>query len=288
MPFDFIAARNSGYSDAEIAGFLGQRFNFDVEAARQSGYGDTEIVEFLSTRDDAAQPAAQPLESEQGFVNQLSGNFWQTFTEGNPELGAQFLEGKGILTGSDTLRDWGSESIKEYGEDPHEKFVPRVSSAYQVESFSDLMDYLGQGLGQGLASIAAPVAGSVFGAATGAGVGLIGGPGGAAAGAVIGGRGGAGLGSYVMNYGDTYKYLKEEEGVDKETAAKVAVIPGAVMAALDVFALGKMLSPLRGKSSKEISRYIARRALQLGGRAATAEGLTEAAQQIVQELTEES
>ena len=287
MPFDFIAARNSGYSDAEIAGFLGQRFNFDVEAARQSGYGDTEIVEFLSTRDDAAQPAAQPLESEQGFVNQLSGNFWQTFTEGNPELGAQFLEGKGILTGSDTLRDWGSESIKEYGEDPHEKFVPRVSSAYQVESFSDLMDYLGQGLGQGLASIAVPVAGSVFGAATGAGVGLIGGPGGAAAGAVIGGRGGAGLGSYVMNYGDTYKYLKEEEGVDKETAAKVAVIPGAVMAALDVFALGKMLSPLRGKSSKEISRYIARRALQLGGRAATAEGLTEAAQQIVQELTGE-
>ena len=71
MPFDFIAARNSGYSDAEIAGFLGQRFNFDVEAARQSGYGDAEIVEFLSTRDDAAQPAAQPLESEQGFFNQL-------------------------------------------------------------------------------------------------------------------------------------------------------------------------------------------------------------------------
>lgn len=48
MPFDVSGARKAGYSDAEIAGYLGESGEFDVDSARKSGYSDSEIVEHFS------------------------------------------------------------------------------------------------------------------------------------------------------------------------------------------------------------------------------------------------
>lgn len=48
MNFDFGAAKKAGYSDAEIADFLGQQSKFDVAGARQAGYTDSEIVSHLA------------------------------------------------------------------------------------------------------------------------------------------------------------------------------------------------------------------------------------------------
>lgn len=55
--FDIAAARKAGYSDAEIAGFLGERNSFDVEGARKAGYSDADILGKLTE-----QPKATALD----------------------------------------------------------------------------------------------------------------------------------------------------------------------------------------------------------------------------------
>jgi hypothetical protein len=51
MAFDINGAKEAGYSDAEIVGFLAPEKKFDVNAARKSGYNDSEILSFLSESD---------------------------------------------------------------------------------------------------------------------------------------------------------------------------------------------------------------------------------------------
>ena len=53
MPFDIQAARAAGYSDAEIADYLGKKSGFDVQGARKSGYQDAEIVSHLDAKQTA-------------------------------------------------------------------------------------------------------------------------------------------------------------------------------------------------------------------------------------------
>lgn len=49
MAFDIAGARSAGYSDAEIADFLGAQRKFDVAQARSAGYSDSEILAHLAT-----------------------------------------------------------------------------------------------------------------------------------------------------------------------------------------------------------------------------------------------
>lgn len=44
MAFDVEGARKAGYSEAEIADYLGSQNNFDVAGARKAGYSDAEII----------------------------------------------------------------------------------------------------------------------------------------------------------------------------------------------------------------------------------------------------
>ncbi len=59
MRFDFIAARQEGYSDDEIADFLAKENGFDLAAARAEGYKTSEILEFLSEPPLRRLPAAE-------------------------------------------------------------------------------------------------------------------------------------------------------------------------------------------------------------------------------------
>lgn len=47
MQFDIEGARKEGYSDAEIAEYLGSQSQFDVKGARENGYNDAEIIAHL-------------------------------------------------------------------------------------------------------------------------------------------------------------------------------------------------------------------------------------------------
>ena len=279
MGFDVLGARNDGYTDDEIADYLSQQRGFNITGARDDGYSSTEIIDYLVPSMAAPQAPEDP--SEEGFLPQLKGSFLSTLTEGNPRLGARAVEGLGRAFGSETMTQWGSETAKEYDESP-DKFVPREPDALEAILSGELGrigDAFGSGLGQGLASLAVPVATALPGAALGAPLGP--------AGMAVGARAGAGLGSFALNYGDTYDYLLEQEKVEADLAAKVAVGPGVIMAALDMIGLNALSAPFRNKTQKEISRSITKRFLQLGKRGFTTEGATELAQQIVQELTGE-
>lgn len=59
MRFDFIAARQEGYSDDEIADFLAKENGFDIGAARAEGYKTSEILEFLAEPPLRRLPAAE-------------------------------------------------------------------------------------------------------------------------------------------------------------------------------------------------------------------------------------
>jgi hypothetical protein len=48
VAFDVEGARKAGYSDAEIASYLGAESKFDVGGARKSGYADSEIIAHLA------------------------------------------------------------------------------------------------------------------------------------------------------------------------------------------------------------------------------------------------
>ena len=49
MRFDFNAARAAGYSDDEIAEYLGSEIGFDSRAALKSGYSSRDILDYLRT-----------------------------------------------------------------------------------------------------------------------------------------------------------------------------------------------------------------------------------------------
>lgn len=63
MGFDIASARQAGYSDAEIADYLGGESRFDTAAARSAGYSDAEILEELTRAPvtNVAAPAAPSM-----------------------------------------------------------------------------------------------------------------------------------------------------------------------------------------------------------------------------------
>ena len=56
MSFDVEGARKAGYSDAEIADYVGKDAKFDVNGAREAGYSDNEILDHLTQA--ATEPKA--------------------------------------------------------------------------------------------------------------------------------------------------------------------------------------------------------------------------------------
>ena len=55
MPFDIESARKAGYSDQEIAEYLGKEVGFDVQNALKSGYSHADVLEYLSKNERPAQ-----------------------------------------------------------------------------------------------------------------------------------------------------------------------------------------------------------------------------------------
>lgn len=62
MPFDVEAARKAGYSDQEIADYLGEQNGFDVKGALNSGYSHKDVLEFLSKNERLKKAASQPAQ----------------------------------------------------------------------------------------------------------------------------------------------------------------------------------------------------------------------------------
>lgn len=82
MAFDVEGARKAGYTDAEIADYLGSERKFDVPAARKAGYSDTEILQHLGTMGGEKAPST-----------------WDSFKRGLGLGARDAIEGVGMLPG---------------------------------------------------------------------------------------------------------------------------------------------------------------------------------------------
>ena len=270
-------------------GIVGEEVG-ELRPGERSWWEEYVGVELGGSRRREEAPAGRDVErveldADGGFWDQFHGSLSSTIFQDNPRLSGRAIEGLGRVSGSDVMRGLGEAIVEGVDSVPEgERFIPRVSTYRDVEGFRSLLDYVGSSVGQGVGSIAMTVGGAGLGALGGAAVGsAVPGPG-TAAGAVAGGAtGGAVGGSFLLNYGDTYGYLVDQEGMEPDDAAMYALVPGAVMAGLDAFAVGKLLGPAKSGLSSDIVK----RTAQLAARGGGTEGVTEAAQQVIQEFSGE-
>ncbi|MBP6901035.1 MAG: hypothetical protein KBC73_13150 [Burkholderiaceae bacterium] len=88
MPFDVEGARKAGYSDSEIADFMGRDSGFDAAGARRSGYSDAEIITHL--RPAAGSFAAKPTPRQQYLAS--APVRWARGGKDGIDAGAQVLQ----------------------------------------------------------------------------------------------------------------------------------------------------------------------------------------------------
>jgi len=77
MAFDIEGARKAGYSEGEIADYLGQESGFDTAAALKSGYTPEDVISHLTAAPEPAkQPAveAAPPAEEKSFLSSVGDN----------------------------------------------------------------------------------------------------------------------------------------------------------------------------------------------------------------------
>ncbi len=113
MPFDVQGARDAGYSNDEIVGYLIKRRgkDFDLQGARSAGWDDEEIIHYLDTgkgfdRSSAGRPQAAARGFNTGLANVLGAPVdatnWLLDKIGVPTSDKPFLGSDSIKSGLDT------------------------------------------------------------------------------------------------------------------------------------------------------------------------------------------
>lgn len=74
MAFDVEGARKAGYSDEEIADYLGQESKFDTAAALKAGYTPEDVISHLSAPAATAAGAPAPAAEEPSFFSKVTDN----------------------------------------------------------------------------------------------------------------------------------------------------------------------------------------------------------------------
>ena len=93
--FDVAAARQAGYSDAEILAHLTQTRNFDVAGAQKAGYSKAEIIDHLSSKPVTIDWSKYEGASE---APQIDFSKYVTIAPGapkNPKMNRYFQTGQG-------------------------------------------------------------------------------------------------------------------------------------------------------------------------------------------------
>lgn len=243
----------------------------------QKFYSDVPREEFDRRLGMAAPAAAAPAEpvsgdGDTGLVAGLTRGFTGAVKQLGPTAGAG-IEAAGITTGIPAIERAGT-AVREMteSETPAPDLV-RLRDFFQ-KPFTFIGEQVGAGVGSTLPSLVGGAAGAGLGALTGPAAPV------ASPALMIAGAGGPAL---LQNTGDLFQQL-QEEGVDRERAAKVASIWGPVLTVPDVFSASRLLKPFLGTavtdlSTKGIARAIATRMKQ----GATVEGITELGQNVGQE-----
>lgn len=189
-------------------------------------------------------------------------------------------EPRGIATAiGEKLISGGTQMATAAGE--RAAVIPRpapfteVASAIKQGDFSKLPEWLAFNLGQAVGSTAAPIVGSIVG-------GAVAGPIGAGVGAFVPG--------YVLNKNEARQSLKNPgsgfQGVDDETAERLASTAAVPMAMLDALVPGHLVTKWFEGGARDLAlkAVLKRIGIEMAG-GATVEGLTEAAQSTIEQAT---
>lgn len=220
----------------------------------------------------AAQPEPSLDEGRLGLGPGLSRGFVGAVKQLGPTTGAG-IEAVGISTGVPGIERAGTR-VREMTESE----TPAPDLVKLRDFFQKPFTFIGEQIGSGLGSTLP----SLVGGGVGAGLGTLAGPGAPVA-STVGMIAGAGAPALLQNTGDLFQQL-QEEGIDRERAARVASIWGPVLTVPDVFAASRLLKPFLGTavtdlSTKSIARAIATRMKE----GAKVEAITEFGQNVGQE-----
>src|ERR1700685_563147 len=119
--FDIDGARKAGYSDEEIAHFLGKSANFDVDGALKAGYQPSEIIQKLQTPATPTTPT--PSVPDPTDPNGPAWNHPVLETLKNLAMSPI----RGIMGSPDQVRDW-ADRVATAGSSNDTNLIPREGS----------------------------------------------------------------------------------------------------------------------------------------------------------------
>lgn len=237
MAFDVEGARKGGYSDEEIAGYLGKQSNFDVLSASKAGYDYGEIINHLTKQQPkteaapvtAITPAIAPVQGKPSTIPMAEPDETGNLMRGVGNVPGQFQETwgsakalAGLMFKSKDLIQSGLESMEEGKLRQTGKESDSFTNSWNQGIGSVLTEWVPYQIGSGAGNIAETVAfmamGALGGGATTAGVGAI--PG-AVAGAVSKTLIKEGIKTAAEKLIEKETVKAISEGVAKEAAKKV-------------------------------------------------------------------
>lgn len=129
--FDAAAAKKAGYTDGEIADYLGKQRGFDVAGARKAGYADADVIAHLSAPKETGTVPRVIGQAAQGFNDAVAN------TLGAPVDAVAWGARQIGIPANNPLG--GSESIKK-GIDYVATLPGRVGDAINQGSFAPISD----------------------------------------------------------------------------------------------------------------------------------------------------
>ena len=225
MAFDVNAARKSGYSDREIAEYLGQQNKFDAVGALNAGYNPAELVDYLSNQ----APKQSTIGSEliRGGKQVLSSARTGLESILSPEEAAKAGVARGEAIGKEAGEGVSFEQVKK---------------AYDKNGILSAAGEAASQIPRALAGQGANLASMAGGARLGAMAGSAFGP----AGTIVGGALGAGatllpqfMGSNVERQASEQMERGEPVKIDRTKAYSAAAAQAALEGAGTALTLGK-------------------------------------------------
>ena len=223
MAFNTAGARQAGYSDLEIAEFLGKENKFNTAAAIEAGYSPEEVIQYLVPREST-------IGSE--------------LVRGAKQLGSSLQTGIGALFGSpEAAAQAGIERGQVIGEAAGEgPSFERARQAYETGGIGGAAKEVAGQIPRAIAGQLPQMAALATGARLGATAGAARGP----VGAVVGGAMGAGATLFPSFFGSDIERQAAEQlkagqpvSIDRGSAALAATGQVALEGAGTAFTLGK-------------------------------------------------
>jgi len=143
MAFDVAGAKQAGYSDIEIAEFLGQQKNFDTPAAIKAGYSPSEIIGHLG----ASEPPA--VKGETGFLPSVYRG-----GRGLASLATDVIPAMaGKAVGAEEFAKRKMQEAAQYQQQTEQLYPAEIASYKDIKDVGSFLTYVKEAIGEAVPSI---------------------------------------------------------------------------------------------------------------------------------------